>query len=139
LRDPTGGKGHFGPTAPRSGNPNGHQGLDIAGLLNISPVYANRAGTVVRAGNAGGEAGWRVVIDHGGGVLTRYVHLQANSIPSEIMNGLKKGQVAVAEGQRIGTVGNTGNAQNTPPHVHFGVEVKGKNVDPETYLNSPCP
>jgi len=108
--------------------------LDIAGTLNTSPVYANRAGTVLSAGDAGGEAGWRVVIDHGGGVVTRYVHLQAGSIPRGIAANQR-----VSEGQRIGTVGNTGNAGRTPAHVHFNVQINGRNVDPETYLNSACP
>lgn len=87
----------------------------------------------MRAGDAGGEAGWRVVIDHGG-VVTRYVHLQAGSIPGGLVAGQR-----VEEGQRIGTLGNTGNAGRTPAHVHFGVQVNGRTVDPESYLNSPCP
>lgn len=107
--------------------------MDIAGTLNVSSVYANRAGTVGFAGRTAGDGGWLVIIDHAGGVQTRYVHLQANSIPAGIVSGSQ-----VAEGQQIGILGNTGNAGGTPPHVHFGVRTNAGTVDPEIYLNNPC-
>jgi murein DD-endopeptidase MepM/ murein hydrolase activator NlpD len=129
LRAPVGGQGQF--HAPRRGDPIGHKGLDIAGTLNVSPVYANRDGTVSFAGRTAGAGGWMVIINHAGGVETRYAHLQANSIPGGIVTGSQ-----VSEGQQIGILGNTGNAGGTPPHVHFGVNA-GR-VDPETYLNNPC-
>jgi murein DD-endopeptidase MepM/ murein hydrolase activator NlpD len=108
--------------------------LDISGTLNQSPVYANRAGTVQFAGATRGAGGWMVIIDHPDGVETRYVHLQANSIPAGVVNGSQ-----VTQGQQIGVVGDTGNAGNSPPHVHFGVRnANGQMVDPDNYLNSPC-
>ena len=74
-----------------------------------------------------------VIINHAGGVETRYAHLQANSIPTGITMGS-----LVTQGQEIGIVGNTGNAGSAPPHVHFGVRTNKGMVDPETYLNNPC-
>ncbi|MGB7925166.1 MAG: peptidoglycan DD-metalloendopeptidase family protein, partial [Pyrinomonadaceae bacterium] len=135
IRPGTHGEGHFG--AGRLGNPAGHQGLDITGVPNTTPVYANRGGTVVTATGTAGEAGWLVEINHGGGVVTRYVHLQANSIPAGVTVGQR-----VEQGQQIGVVGNTGNAADLPvmeTHLHFGVRINGLNVNPETYLNNPCP
>lgn len=47
--------------------------------------------------------------------------------------------VLVASGQRVrrgdtlGTVGNTGNARATPPHLHFGL-YDGGALDPEPFL-----
>jgi hypothetical protein len=41
-------------------------------------------------------------------------------------------------GDRIGTVGNSGNARTTPPHLHFGVYVPGEGpVDPHPFLHQP--
>ncbi len=41
----------------------------------------------------------------------------------------------VVAGQRIGTVGNTGNARRTPPHLHFGIYVRGEGpVDPVNFI-----
>jgi murein DD-endopeptidase MepM/ murein hydrolase activator NlpD len=74
-----------------------------------------------------------VIINHAGGVETRYAHMQPNSIPSGVAAGSQ-----VMQGQQIGIVGNTGNAGSAPPHVHFGVRQNGAMVDPETYLNNPC-
>ena len=131
LRAPINGRGEFG--TPRKGNPRGHRGLDVAGTLNQSAVYSNRAGTVSFAGRTAGDGGWMVIINHAGGVETRYAHLQANSVPGGITAGTQ-----VKEGQQIGIVGNTGNAGSAPPHVHFGVRKSGGMVDPEIYLNNPC-
>jgi len=133
LRQPIGGQGQW--HAPRPRNRDGlHHGLDIAGVRGQSPVFANRSGTVQAAGWGGSDAGYRVRIDHGNGVIGRYAHLHPGSIPS----GLVAGQ-QVAQGQQIGVVGTSGNAGNTPPHLHFNVVGKQGELDPEQYLNSPCP
>lgn len=79
-------------------------------------------------------AGNLVIIDHGGGVSTRYAHL------SSFAAGLATGNI-VSEGQQIGIVGQTGNARNLPAseaHVHFGVQYRGQNQDPANYLNTGC-
>ena len=131
LRPGVGGQGHFG--APRRRGAT-HQGLDISGISGQSTVYSNRAGTVTFAGVAG-DAGNLVIVDHGGGVATRYAHL------SSFANGLQQGN-QVNQGADLGILGQTGNARGQPAaeaHVHFGVQVNGRNVNPATYLNSQCP
>jgi len=133
LRAPIAGQGQF--NAPRpANNPPRHAGLDIAGVLNFSPVVAFLAGTVQFAGPTGGKGGTLVVIDHGKGIVSSYVHLQAGSIPAGVA-----ATKSVTQGQRIGTLGNTGNAGGAPPHVHFWIKLNGHLQDPEVFLNSPCP
>jgi peptidoglycan LD-endopeptidase LytH len=51
----------------------------------------------------------------------------------------------VSTGDTLGTVGNTGNAQSTPPHLHFGIYAGGEGaIDPEAFIRpmaatSPAP
>jgi RHS repeat-associated protein len=133
LRPGKHGEGYFG--ASRKHGSARHAGLDISGVLRVSPIYANRAGTITFVGPTPRDAGNLVIIDHGGGVSTRYGHL------SSFASGLAIGD-EVDEADEIGILGNTGNARNLPAseaHVHFGVQINGRNVDPANYLNSPCP
>ena len=63
-------------------------------------------------------------------MTTRYAHLDS------FASGLVTGSI-VSEGQQVGIVGQTGNARNLPAseaHVHFGVQINGRNVDPANYL-----
>ena len=64
-----------------------------------------------------------VIINHGNGVKTIYVHLLAKP-----MDGIKKGK-HVDQGQLIGLMGTTG--RSTGPHLHFGVwlEPQGRRSD----------
>ncbi|OYN87518.1 peptidoglycan DD-metalloendopeptidase family protein [Parenemella sanctibonifatiensis] len=75
------------------------------------PVYAAAAGTVVRrqTGAIPLHTGYGIVIDHGS-YFSYYGHLAAYAVS----NG-----ASVAVGQRIGTMGATGNAQGI--HLHFGI------------------
>lgn len=91
-----------------------------------TPIYAAAAGVVVKAGAAGGGLNW-VVVDHGGGVLTRYLHSDASGIL------VKVGQPVTA-GQEIALVGSSGKA--TGPHLHFEVSVDGRTVEPLAFLAS---
>jgi choice-of-anchor C domain-containing protein len=65
-----------------------------------------------------------VVIKHANGEYSSYLHLETNSIPSEIINNCNNGvggictAVNIPVGTIIGTVGNIG--QSTDPHLHFG-------------------
>ena len=44
----------------------------------------------------------------------------------------------VEPGDRIGTVGNSGNARTTPPHLHFGIYIRGEGpIDPRPFLQQP--
>ncbi|GBD29245.1 Murein hydrolase activator NlpD [bacterium HR32] len=98
-----------------------HNGVDIAAPRG-TPIYAARAGRVVRAGWYGGY-GLVVVLDHGDGMETWYGHA------SRIL--VRVGQ-RVERGEAIARVGCTGAC--TGPHVHFEVRVRGQPVDPLRYL-----
>ena len=100
---------------PITGRKTFHDGLDIAANQG-NAVYAYTSGTVVQAGWNGGY-GLSIVVDHGGGLKTRYAHL------SKIY--VKVGQ-KVKTGEKIGAVGSTGNS--TGPHLHFEVIKNGKTV-----------
>ncbi len=96
----------------------GHFGTDYAAPTG-TPVWAAADGKVVWAARKGG-AGNCVIVDHGGGLKTIYMHL------SRFAKGLKHGQ-RVAQKQVIGYVGMTGLA--TGPHLHFSVTKNGTYVD----------
>jgi murein DD-endopeptidase MepM/ murein hydrolase activator NlpD len=98
---------------------NGHDGWDYAAA---PPDLALAAadGDVVFAGNADDNCATRaVIIDHRNGYRTLYWHL--DRVDVEI------GQ-QVARGQPVGMIGSSGCA--TGPHLHFGVQFLGRNVDP---------
>lgn len=90
-----------------------HEGLDISGCGDGSPIYAAGSGTVVSAGT-GGVMGWKsginVILSHPNGYYTVYAHLKNYAV--------KEGQV-VEKGQRIGSMGRSGYV--TGVHLHFGV------------------
>ena len=98
-----------------------HRGVDYASPTG-SPVVAPAAGTVALVGTV--SAGFLVHgntigIDHGQGVTSILLHL--NNI------NVKEGDFVTA-GQVVGTVGSTG--ASTGPHLHWGLYVNGKSVDP---------
>ena len=64
-----------------------------------------------------------VILEHEGGVETRYAHM------SKI--GVKTGDT-VKKGDIVGEVGSTG--RSTGPHLHFEVRVNGSPVDPQKYI-----
>ena len=102
-----------------------HKGLDMA-IAEGTPYYAADSGTVTAATNGGGYnggAGNWVVIDHGNGIVTKYMH--------SLVTFVTVGQ-HVERGQNIGLVGNTGNSFGA--HLHFQVEVNGAAVNPLLYL-----
>ncbi len=99
----------------------GHKGNDYAAPIG-TPTYAAAAGRVLIAGYSSSAGNW-VVIDHGNGLVTKYMH--HNSIY------VSAGQY-VEKGQQIGEVGSTG--QSTGPHLHFQVEVNGVAVSPDQYF-----
>jgi murein DD-endopeptidase MepM/ murein hydrolase activator NlpD len=109
--------------APRGGGR--HGGLDLAAPTG-TPVIAAAPGRVTFAG-AAGDCGLRVVIDHGGGLETRYCHL------SRITTHLG---AQPATGEKIGEVGATGNA--TGPHLHFEVARNGTLIDPAPMIGVTC-
>ncbi|MEG2295717.1 MAG: M23 family metallopeptidase, partial [Oscillospiraceae bacterium] len=66
-----------------------------------------------------------IIIDHGGGIRTTYMHNSATYV--------KLGQF-VEQGNLIAAVGRTGNA--TGNHLHIEFTVNGRIQDPEKYINT---
>lgn len=111
------------------GSYRGHTGMDIAAHVGTT-VRASKSGYVKIATNAGWNGGYgrTVLIDHGGGVITRYAHM------SRVV--VQPGQY-VEVGQVIGYVGASGNA--TGPHLHFEIRIGGSIMAPENYIGKYCP
>ncbi|HEX7055892.1 MAG TPA: peptidoglycan DD-metalloendopeptidase family protein [Bacilli bacterium] len=106
---------------PFTNQPGYHNGIDIGGNIG-DPVMATADGTVEFVG-ADKTHGNYIIIDHGQGIKTEYLHLK--SIRA------RKGE-KVAKGETIGTLGNTG--RSTGPHLHYQVIKSGEDVNPEHYL-----
>ncbi len=107
--------------APMAGAGNNHKGIDFAAPTG-TPIYAATDGTVVIARYSATAGNW-IVIDHGNGIQTQYMHCSALYVSA--------GE-SVSKGQNIGAVGTTGNS--TGPHLHFQVMVNGTPVNPLSYL-----
>ncbi|MBU6333136.1 MAG: peptidoglycan DD-metalloendopeptidase family protein [Chloroflexi bacterium] len=98
---------------------NGHDGWDYAASP-PAPALAAAAGEVYFAGNADdGCATGAVIVDHENGYRTLYWHLER----IDVAIGDR-----VAAGDPVGIIGNTGCSLG--PHLHFGVQYLGRNVDP---------
>ena len=109
--------------APLAGASTYHKGVDLGtGAYNI-PTYAAQAGIVTYAGPSG-AAGNLVTIDHGDGLVTKYMHHDKVYV--------KPGD-RVEKGQQIGLSGTTGNS--TGNHLHFQVEKNGAVINPLLYLD----
>ena len=98
-----------------------HQGLDIA-CPTGTPILAGESGTVI-ASYYSSSAGEYIVIDHGDGVATEYMHNSQRLV--NVGDYVSRGQV-------IAYSGSTG--YSTGPHCHFGVRINGVRVDPQPYL-----
>ncbi|MBR4832019.1 MAG: peptidoglycan DD-metalloendopeptidase family protein [Butyrivibrio sp.] len=98
-----------------------HNGVDLAAPAG-SPILAAYNGTVV-ANDYNATMGNYVMINHGNGLYTVYMHCSSISV--------SKGQDVTA-GTKIATVGSTG--RSTGPHLHFGVRLNGAYVSPWNYL-----
>ncbi|MBE5944735.1 MAG: peptidase [Lachnospiraceae bacterium] len=109
---------HFGPRWGRM-----HNGIDI-GCDTGTPIVAGESGTVIGAAYSSSMGNY-VLIDHGGGVTTVYMH---NSVLC-----VSYGQT-VERGQLIAYAGSTGNS--TGPHCHFGLRINGSYVNPYPYLTN---
>ena len=101
-----------------------HKGIDLGTNGEILPVYAAESGTVIKAEYDNLAGNW-VLIDHGNGLTTKYMHFSHTFV--------KEGQ-EVTKGQQIGLTGTTG--RSTGIHLHFQVEENGVAVDPTTYLST---
>lgn len=100
-----------------------HSGQDIDAAPG-DPVVAGASGKVTFTGWQNGY-GQLVVIDHGGGLTTRYGHLSH----IDVSNGQ-----TVGRSEFIGRVGSTG--RSTGPHLHYEIRINDQPVNPLQYLLS---
>lgn len=99
-----------------------HLGTDLDGQTG-DPVFAVNQGVVVYASTLQ-NYGNSIIIDHGVGIFSIYLHL------SEIKTQL--GALVHAR-EAIGLIGNTGE-YTLEPHLHFSIKVHGESVDPKTFM-----
>lgn len=111
---------------PRDGGRREHHGVDIFARRH-TPIIAPVDGYIQRVGEQ--RLGGRTIWMQDGRFPDKHLyfaHLQDYKTETGAM---------VKTGQIIGTVGNTGNARTTPPHLHFGVYIRGIGpVDPMSYI-----
>jgi murein DD-endopeptidase MepM/ murein hydrolase activator NlpD len=106
---------------PINGTAKFHRGVDIRAAYG-QDIEAAASGRVVSAGQQGGY-GETVVIEHAGGIRTRYAHLSASVVTP--------GQ-EVAAGQVVGRAGGSGRSTGT--HLHFEVTTaRGDRLDPANF------
>jgi hypothetical protein len=129
LIDPLRGNGHTpvqGGQYGASRDYGAHRATDLPAPIG-TPIYSAGGAGMVRVGKSD-KGGNIVTIDHGNGMVTRYMHL---------------GQVNVQNGQRvgpndvIGTVGKTGRA--TGPNLHYEAIWRGKKIDPGHFGHGATP
>ncbi len=100
-----------------------HLGTDLRALMNTD-VYAVNDGKVVFTKSMP-DYGNTIVIDHGLGIYSLYLHLSNFKVV--------KGQI-VKQGDIIGLSGDTGYV--TGPHLHFGIKVRGASLDPLKFVQA---
>jgi murein DD-endopeptidase MepM/ murein hydrolase activator NlpD len=97
---------------PRPHRGGWHEGVDLFEPKG-SPVLAAADGEVIKVDNVDNSgAGKHIVIHHGGGIHSRYLHNDKNLV--------SRGQ-RVNRGQKIATVGTTG-TKHSGPHLHFDLK-----------------
>lgn len=113
---------------PRDGGTREHHGVDIFAprhtpVLAPTDAYVRSVGTRDRGGNV------VVLWDRERSIQLYFAHLQTQEVRSGAW---------VEAGEIIGTVGNTGNARTTPPHLHFGIYSRSwRPVDPFHFIHRP--
>ena len=109
--------------AARDGGAREHHGVDVFAPRG-TPVLASLDARVRRVDitDLGGKVVWLEPLF--GNTRLYYAHLDSQSVEA--------GQYVFA-GEQIGTVGNTGNARTTPPHLHFGVYLRNRGGPRDPY------
>lgn len=107
---------------PTLGTEQFHNGVDFAAPAG-TPILAAYDGDVVAAAYSSSMGNY-VMIDHGSGLYTIYMHASALYVSS--------GQ-SVTKGQTIAAVGTTG--RSTGNHLHFSVRLNGSYVSPWNYIS----
>lgn len=104
-----------------------HAGVDLDPGCD-APIYAAQAGTIVATGFGIGYGGnGTIVVDHGGGVQTVYLHMYQSGI-------LARDGQKVTAGQQIGLVGSSGDS--TGCHLHFQVMINDAPTDPVPFMQA---
>ncbi|HSJ15934.1 MAG TPA: M23 family metallopeptidase [Longimicrobiales bacterium] len=112
--------------AARDGGSRAHHGIDIFAPRG-TPVLAATTGRVARVQETavGGRVVW--LRDERRGQSLYYAHLDSQHVAAGVM---------VRPGDTLGTVGNSGNARSTPPHLHFGIYRRGEGpIDPLPFVH----
>lgn len=120
--------GVYGSQRVLNGTPRSpHMGLDIAAATG-TPALAPAAGVVSFAADDLYLTGGTVLLDHGHGLSSSFLHLSAVDV--------KEGQ-RLERGQRIGAVGATGRASG--PHLHWGLNWFDVRLDPALLPDASTP
>lgn len=113
----------YGPRkSPTAGASTNHKGIDIGAMYGADIVAADSGKVLISTYSQ--SAGNYIVIDHGGGICTVYMHASSRLV--SVGDNVTRGQV-------IAKVGSTG--YSTGNHLHFGVTVNGSYVSPWGYVN----
>ncbi len=115
--------GRFGRQRIYRGEPGSyHSGLDIAAPTGTGFV-APADGVVVLARNGFSMEGGIIILDHGAGLNSAFIHLSR----LDVAEGDR-----VTQGQRLGAVGSTG--RSTGPHLHWSLVWQDSRLDPLLFL-----
>ncbi|MEO6537227.1 MAG: M23 family metallopeptidase [Ferruginibacter sp.] len=110
----------------RDGGKRKHEGIDIFAAKGTA-VVAISDGVIDLVGND----------DIGGNNITLQPHdYEWNAYYAHLDKVYVTAGQQVKKGQLIGTVGNTGNAKTTPPHLHFGIYTTNGAIDPLPYVKT---
>ena len=122
----------------REGGQRLHAGVDVL-APKMTPVVAVRAGTVSSVRDTPTDCCW-VSIRHDDGWISMYVHLNNDTVGTNdgngvgIRPGLSEGD-RVEQGELLGWIGDSGNAEGGPPHIHFELRTPwGEPIDPAPSL-----
>ena len=111
--------GRFGSSRSYNGSPGAtHSGMDIAAGTG-TPIKAPAAGVVTFADPSLYLTGGTVVLDHGQGISSNFLHMSRIDV--------NVGDI-IGQGQVVGAVGATGRA--TGPHLHWGMNWFDTRIDP---------
>ena len=117
---------NFGAFRTYNGTPGKpHMGVDMAAPVG-TPVYAPADGVVSLADDDLYFEGAMVLLDHGQGLISMYLHV------NEIL--VEPGQ-AVKQGEQIATIGSKG--RSTGPHLCWRLKWRNRNLDPELLTEWP--
>ncbi len=126
---------------PRSGGT--HEGNDLM-APKMTPILAARGGQIVFAPITEPSYGYMLSISGDDGYKYNYIHINNDTPGTDdgkggtiyaYAPGIQQG-VTVTQGQHIAWVGDSGDAENTGPHLHFEIRLPdGSPIDPYPYLN----